>query len=66
MATRRRQPIPDTSDTTRHPIVAFASLLRAEDRGDRRLVRESLQRLDDLGYNVILMPPRGPRGEHGQ
>ena len=49
----------DPSDPANHPIAWFSALLRGVDRNDKDLVNQAQDRLEQLGYFVVPMPPKG-------
>jgi hypothetical protein len=52
-------------DPSEHPIAWFSALLRGVDRADTALVDNALTRLEDLGFFVVPIPSKTPRGQGG-
>jgi len=60
MPTRQKQPPRPADDGSNHPIAWFSALLRGVDRDDKSLISEAQERLEQLGFFVVPMPPPRP------
>jgi hypothetical protein len=60
MPTGPKRPPQPTYDGSNHPIAWFSALLRGVDRDDKSLIGEAQDRLEQLGFFVVPMPPPRP------
>jgi hypothetical protein len=63
-ASPKRPPRP-ANNGSNHPIAWFSALLRGVDRNDKSLIDEAQDRLEQLGFFVVPMPPPRPTRQGG-
>jgi len=65
MPTRLKRPSQPSDDGSNHPIAWFSALIRGVDRDDKSLINEAQDRLEQLGFFVVPMPPPHPGRQGG-
>jgi len=66
MPARPKRPSQPTDEGSNHPIAWFSALLRGVDRDDKSLIGEAQERLEQLGFFVVPMPPPRPGRQGGR
>jgi len=65
MPSGQKRPLRPPDNGSNYPIAWFSALLRGVDRDDKRLIDEAQDRLEQLGFFVVPMPPPRPGRQGG-